>query len=36
VSRRFSAARVIRNKEYRAIAGVAAGFVLLAVKAYFR
>ena len=36
VARRFSAARVIDNKEYRAIAGVAAGFVLLAVKAYFR
>jgi protein-S-isoprenylcysteine O-methyltransferase Ste14 len=35
VSRRFSAARVIRNKEYRAISGVAAGFVLLAVRAWF-
>ena len=32
-ARRFSAARVVRNKEYRAIAGVAAGFVLLAVRA---
>jgi protein-S-isoprenylcysteine O-methyltransferase Ste14 len=36
VSRRFSAARVIRNKEYRAITGAAVGFLLLAVRAYFR
>jgi protein-S-isoprenylcysteine O-methyltransferase Ste14 len=30
--RRFSAARVIRNREYRAAAGLAAGFALLALK----
>jgi protein-S-isoprenylcysteine O-methyltransferase Ste14 len=36
VSRHFSAARVIRNKEYRAITGAAIGFLLLAAKTYFR
>jgi len=36
VSRRFSLSRAIRNKEYRAVAGLAAGAVLLAVKAVFR
>jgi protein-S-isoprenylcysteine O-methyltransferase Ste14 len=30
--RRFSAARAIRNREYRAAAGLAAGFALLALK----
>jgi protein-S-isoprenylcysteine O-methyltransferase Ste14 len=34
-ARRFSVARVIRNKEYRAITGAAVGFLLLAVKTYF-
>ena len=36
VSRRFSVARVVRNKEYRAVTGAAIGFLLLAVRAYFR
>jgi protein-S-isoprenylcysteine O-methyltransferase Ste14 len=35
VARRFSVARVIRNKEYRAVTGAAVGFLLLALKAYF-
>jgi protein-S-isoprenylcysteine O-methyltransferase Ste14 len=30
--RRFSVARVMRNREYRAAAGLAAGFTLLALK----
>jgi protein-S-isoprenylcysteine O-methyltransferase Ste14 len=30
--RRFSAARAIRNREYRAAAGLAAGFALLALR----
>ena len=30
--RRFSLARAIRNREYRAAAGLAAGFALLALK----
>jgi len=30
--RRFSLARAMRNREYRAIAGLAAGFALLALK----
>jgi protein-S-isoprenylcysteine O-methyltransferase Ste14 len=30
--RRFSAARVLRNREYRAVLGLAAGFGLLAAK----
>ncbi len=33
-ARRFSLARAIRNREYRAFAGVAATFVLLAAKLY--
>jgi protein-S-isoprenylcysteine O-methyltransferase Ste14 len=32
MARRFSAARAIRNREYRAAAGLAAGFALLALK----
>lgn len=36
VSRSFSVARVIRNKEYRAVTGAAIGFLLFAAKAYFR
>jgi hypothetical protein len=32
MSRRFSLARVMRNREYRAIAGLAIGFGLLALK----
>ena len=32
VERPFSFERVMRNKEYRAVAGVAAGFALLALK----
>ena len=32
MDRRFSFARVLRNREYRAIAGMAAGFALLALK----
>jgi len=36
VSRHFSVARVIRNKEYRAVTGAAIGFLLLAAKAYFQ
>jgi protein-S-isoprenylcysteine O-methyltransferase Ste14 len=32
--RPFSFARAMRNREYRAIAGVAAGFALLALKMY--
>ena len=31
--RRFSMARAMRNREYRAVAGLAAGFALLALKA---
>jgi hypothetical protein len=31
-SRRFSVARVMRNREYRAVAGLAIGFALLALK----
>lgn len=30
--RRFSAARVMRNREYRAVAGLAVGFAVLAAK----
>jgi hypothetical protein len=30
--RRFSLARAMRNREYRAAAGLAAGFALLALK----
>jgi len=30
--RRFSAARALRNREYRAVAGLAAGFALLALR----
>ena len=30
--RRFSVARAIRNREYRAVAGLAAGFALLALR----
>ena len=33
-ARRFSAARAMRNREYRAIAGVALTFALLAAKLY--
>ena len=36
VKRRFSLSRAIRNKEYRAVMGLAAVAVLLAVKAAFR
>ena len=32
MARRFSLARVMRNREYRAVAGLAAGFGLLALK----
>lgn len=32
--RRFSLARVMRNREYRAAAGLAAGFALLALKVF--
>jgi protein-S-isoprenylcysteine O-methyltransferase Ste14 len=32
MERRFSLARAIRNREYRAVAGLAAGFALLALK----
>ena len=32
MARRFSFARVLRNREYRALAGMAAGFGLLALK----
>ncbi|MBM3778880.1 MAG: isoprenylcysteine carboxylmethyltransferase family protein [Acidimicrobiia bacterium] len=32
-SRRFSAARAVRNREYRAVIGLAAGFALLALRA---
>ena len=32
MERRFSVARAIRNREYRAAAGLAAGFALLALK----
>jgi protein-S-isoprenylcysteine O-methyltransferase Ste14 len=34
-ARRFSLTRAMRNREYRAMAGVVATFVLLAVKVYF-
>jgi hypothetical protein len=30
--RRFSAARAVRNREYRAAAGLVGGFALLALK----
>ena len=30
--RRFSAARAMRNREYRAVAGLAGGFALLALR----
>src|SRR5688572_29323545 len=33
MARRFSLARAWRNREYRAVAGLAGGFVLLALKA---
>jgi len=32
VARRFSVERAVRNKEYRAVAGLAAGFALLALR----
>jgi protein-S-isoprenylcysteine O-methyltransferase Ste14 len=32
VARRFSAARALRNREHRAVAGLALGFALLALK----
>jgi protein-S-isoprenylcysteine O-methyltransferase Ste14 len=32
MARRFSATRALRNREYRAVGGVAAGFALLALK----
>jgi protein-S-isoprenylcysteine O-methyltransferase Ste14 len=32
MARRFSAARAMRNREYRAAAGLAAGFAILALK----
>jgi protein-S-isoprenylcysteine O-methyltransferase Ste14 len=32
MARRFSAARAVRNREYRAAAGLAAGFALLALR----
>jgi hypothetical protein len=32
MARRFSAARAVRNREYRAVAGLLAGFALLAAK----
>ena len=32
MDRRFSLARALRNREYRAVAGLAAGFALLALK----
>jgi hypothetical protein len=35
VTRRFSLARAMRNREYRAVLGLAAGFTLLAVKAWW-
>jgi protein-S-isoprenylcysteine O-methyltransferase Ste14 len=35
VKRRFSLARAMRNREYRAVLGLAAGFTLLAVKAWW-
>ena len=35
VRRTFSVKRVLRNREYRAVAGLAAGFLLLALKAAF-
>jgi protein-S-isoprenylcysteine O-methyltransferase Ste14 len=34
VTRRFSLERATRNREYRAVMGLAAGFALLAVKAF--
>lgn len=33
--RRFSWERVMRNREYRAVSGLAGGFALLMLKAYF-
>jgi hypothetical protein len=35
VRRTFSMDRVLRNREYRAVAGLAAGFLILALKAAF-
>ena len=35
MARRFSAARAMRNREYRAVAGLLVGFALLALKAYW-
>ena len=32
VARRFSLERALRNREYRAVAGLAGGFALLALK----
>ena len=32
VTRRFSVERAVRNKEYRAVLGTAAGFALLALR----
>lgn len=34
-ARRFSLARAVRNREYRALAGAVAAFALLAAKVYF-
>jgi protein-S-isoprenylcysteine O-methyltransferase Ste14 len=36
MARRFSVARVARNREYRAVAGLAGGFALLALKIALR
>ncbi len=36
VARRFSVARAVANREYRAVGGLAAGLALLALKAAFR
>jgi hypothetical protein len=33
MTRRFSLARAIRNREHRAVAGLALGFALLGLKA---
>lgn len=35
-SRRFSLERAVRNREYRAVGGLAAVMILLALKTYFR
>jgi protein-S-isoprenylcysteine O-methyltransferase Ste14 len=36
VARQFSLTRAVRNKEYRAVAGLAVGFALLALRAWWR